>query len=395
MPTPYRSRNALALCFVAAVLLVAGCRALEFPQPTQGAAGDWTLEGASPGRGNTLATDLTFPLAQAWKYNATAAFGPGSALIIGDMVLAANLKGEVHGVHRENGKRIGIKSFGDAIAGAPAAHAGVLYVPVALGKQSIIAYDLASGRTLWTSKGAAVEAGLLFHGGRLLSVDVDGAAQSRDAATGAEQWRYESGRNTVVRASPLLTEQGLFVYADDAGHVTALRVETGEPVWSVDVGAPVQGTPASAGGRIFAPTSRGALVALDAADGAEAWRFSLPDTTVRMAPPAADARQVAFGASDGALRLADAATGQIAWTFQVDEVLPSPPLMSPGALLVGGMGEALYGLDRLTGRLVWRGEVDGRIKSALAAGDGGVVVLAEPNAVYYFKPSDSTYAQQR
>jgi Ca-activated chloride channel family protein len=56
------------------------------------------------------------------------------------------------------------------------------------------------------------------------------------------------------------------------GEVFCLSAETGEPLWSADVGEPVLFQPAVAGGRVYVPTYLGSLICLETGDaGDDGW----------------------------------------------------------------------------------------------------------------------------
>jgi outer membrane protein assembly factor BamB len=136
---------------------------------------------------------------------------------------------------------------------------------------------------------------------------------------------------------------------------------------------------------LYVPTTRGRFYALEAAQGRLRWQVTLPDTTVRFSTPAVDGALVVVGASDGKLRAFDTATGDLRWTFENDAALTAAPLLTPNTVYVGSMGRLLFAIDRATGVAKGQLELKGRVKSALAARDGYLVVLAEPRFVYLFK----------
>ena len=115
------------------------------------------------------------------------------------------------------------------------------------------------------------------------------------------------------------------------------------------------------------------------------WSLALPDTTVRFSPPAVDDGLVVVGASDGLLRAFDPATGELRWSFEVDEAFAAAPLMTPERVYIGSMAGKVYGVDRATGEVLWEHRLRGRVKSALAARDGFLIVLSEPHFVYLFR----------
>ncbi|GIV59819.1 MAG: hypothetical protein KatS3mg043_0908 [Rhodothermaceae bacterium] len=383
----------------AVLLLGTGCTALRLERPALVRESDWLTEGDSPRRGHAVDVPLNPPLDLAWTYDAGGGFGPVSPLLLGEAVLVATRHGEVHGIRVADGKKIGTQGVGEAVDGTPAVGHGLLYVPVAWGGKVLRALDLARPAEVWSlRKAPPIEAGVLLLGQTLFVADVEGTVWALDARTGETRWTRRLHETTGTRggaavlATPVATGSdpsdpaGRVVVVDEQGRVAALRPGDGTPVWTRHLGRPVEVTPTTDGATLFFATTRGRLLALEAATGQVRWTFAVPDTTVRLAAPALDGRDLAVGGSDGVLRLLDAATGQVRWTFAAPDAITAPPLLTRETIYVGTMGRMLYAVNRSDGMKTWEYRLEGRVKSAMAARDGLLVVLAEPHAVYAFVP---------
>ena len=377
---------------IAALAAIGGCRALQVERPGVVTEGDWLTEGAVPERQRAVEAEIAPPLEEAWVYDADAGFGPGSPLLLGDVVLVATRKGEVHAISLTTGKRQGSSEFGDAVEGAPAVAEGVIYVPGAWGGRALHAYSLSRSQTLWSKKGAPVEAGLLLLDGALYAADVEGVVRAYRAKDGEVLWEQPLDSTAGFHATPLQAGPGRLVVADDRGRLRAMAAETGEFLWQQELEAPTYETPASDGEAVYVPTTRGLFVALDAETGLVRWRYAIEDRTVRFTAPALASGALVFAGTDGVVRALDAATGDVRWTRQVEEAITAPPLLTPDVVYVGSMGRQLYALRRATGEVLWEEELEGRIKSGMAAREGHLVVLAEPENVYLFKPATPDYA---
>ncbi len=369
-----------------------GCQSLKLERPRAVTDADWLTEGDSPLRQHAADVALDPPLEEAWVYNAGGGFGAVSPLILRDVVLVANEKGEVHAIDLETGKKRGQENFGEAIHASPVVGEGVLYVPLAWGGTVLRAYDLARATDRWRIRGVPIEAGLFLREKTLYTIDVESRLFAYDVQTGTPRWQLTLDSMATVFASPVTTASGHMVVADDRGSVLCLDPEDGTEVWRQALRSPVQVTPASSGERLYLSTTRGRLFALDAATGRPRWHFSVPDTTVYFAAPALAGETLFFGGSDGALRALDARTGSVLWTFQVEDAFTAPPIVTRETVYVGSMGRMLYGVDRATGAKRWEHRLKGRVKSAMAARDGMLVVLTEPHHVYLFQPASLDYA---
>ncbi len=386
-------RGGLRLAALALALGLAGCTVLRLEHAKVVDADDWLTEGDSPRRENRADVTLDPPLEEAWTVNAGAGFGPVSPLILGETVLAATRKGEVVAVHRSDGKKLGTQGFGDVIEGSPVIAGGVLFVPVAWGKQTLRAYDLVAAKERWARRDLPpIEAGLLLLEDVLIAVDVESKAHAVAVKTGEELWSATLDERASVLATPVVSRAGHVLVADDRGRVVALRPEDGAPVWTRDLDAPVEVTPTTDGHTLFLATTRARLFALDADRGAVRWVFEAPDPTVRLAAPAISGDDLVFGGSDGVLRALDSATGALRWTFEAPDAITAPPLITRNTVYVGTMGRWLYAVDRSTGEKRWEHRLKGRVKSPMAARDGVLVVLTEPHEVYLFRPAKKALA---
>lgn len=370
------------IIFAALLLGISGCRALDLNP------GEVTWD-ADP-RG-TLPLHISGeapepPLALAWLYNAGAGFGQGSPVILGETVFVYTRKGEVHAVELATGRRRGMKNFGDVLEGAPVIYKNTLVVPVGWGRRALIAYDLLQGEARWTRRGAPVKAGLLSVGDTFVAVDTESTLRRHVIDDGDILWELPLGREHLVHATPMRVRDNI-ILADDRGLVVAIDLEDGTRRWETFLGSPVYTSLAADDSTVYVPTTRGRLYALDAQTGTECWKLTLPDTTVRFTKPARDDDLLVLGGTDGILRALSPASGKELWTFRSADALTAAPFLTPRTIYVGSMGGMLYGVDRNLGVLQWEEKLRGRVKSALAAKDGSLVVLAEPRYVYLFASS--------
>lgn len=381
-----------ALILIATLAAMPGCRALQVNRPGVVTEQDWLTEGAAPERRRAVEAEVALPLEEVWIYDADAGFGPGSPLLLGDVVLVATRQGEVHAINLVTGRRQGSSEFSDAVEGTPAIADGMIYVPGAWGGRALYAYDLSRSQTRWSKKGAPVEAGLLLLGGTLYAADVEGVIRAFRAKDGEVLWEQPLDSMATIHAAPLRAGQGRIIVADDRGRLRAMDAEDGTFLWQQELEAPVYATPASDDEALYVPTTRGQFFALDAAQGLVRWRYAIEDRTVRFTAPTLAGTDLVFAGTDGVVRALDAETGDVRWTRQVEEAVTAPPLLTADIVYVGSMGRRLYALDRATGEVLWDEELKGRIKSGMAAREGHLVVLTEPQNVYLFKTAIPDYA---
>ncbi|MHC4252545.1 MAG: outer membrane protein assembly factor BamB family protein, partial [Planctomycetota bacterium] len=139
---------------------------------------------------------------------------------------------------------------------------------------------------------------------------------------------------------------GDFVYAapDPKGMVLALEGETGKVRWSAPMPDAVLGTIAVRGGTAICPVRNGEIVALDLKSaGKVLWRRRISERSPALSGPAFTGTHVYATTSDGYLVVLDAATGKILERVYINhEGKPgelgltfSSPLVSGGRVFVG------------------------------------------------------------
>jgi outer membrane protein assembly factor BamB len=155
------------------------------------------------------------------------------------------------------------------------------------------------------------------------------------------------GRGTAVVADGTVYTAGSDVAAFDA--------VSGALQWRMDVGGPVVGTPAVAGGLVLVGVDQSGVVALDATSGARLWRRNLPTYGFSSVTVAGDRVFVTVRNQLVALRLK---TGGILWSSAEWSAATcceaSTPSYADGLVLVGLRGSIVTAYDAKTGAQRWR-----------------------------------------
>lgn len=125
-----------------------------------------------------------------------------------------------------------------------------------------------------------------------------------------------SSRKNRIAAAPVVADGRVFTM--DAGTTVTATSTGGGTLWSVDLtasfdkgGGQSSGGLAVGGGRLYATTGYGELVALDAGSGAVIWRQRV-DAPISGAP-ATDGSAVYVSGRDGSAWAVDAASGKVIW----------------------------------------------------------------------------------
>ena len=191
------------------------------------------------------------------------------------------------------------------------------------------------------------------------------------------RWSFTPGTAARALASPVVAE-GFAASVDLDGTVNVVRADSGKLVWAASAGAPVQGTPAIAHGRLFVPTLGNKVVAFGLADGTPLWSTNVGGMT--MSSPAPVGSDIVFAAGFPQHRLLrlDGATGALLWQSPpvIDQPGNSSPAVAAGLVVVGSNGGHYYAFDAATGAARWDYQADGVVHLASPLIAGGRVYMA-------------------
>jgi outer membrane protein assembly factor BamB len=191
-----------------------------------------------------------------------------------------------------------------------------------------------------------------------------------------------AGSDDHVRlAAPPVIADGKLYFLDAETRVHAVDASNGREVWSErlrpDGGEDRHasgGGVAVAGGRVFVTTGFGFAVALDAANGSQAWRYE--GRTPFVTAPTAVGGRVYATTSDSELIAMDAGSGEVQWTFQ--SIAETARILSASSIAASedtviapfASGE-IAALLAANGRRVWTDSLSrtGRLTSLSAIND--------------------------
>ncbi len=247
---------------------------------------------------------------------------------------------------------------GAAVVAAPAAAPAA--PPVAVGQP-----DAGPLRPAWTRPlGGGVMSRLLLDDGTLFVSGMDGGVAAFAAADGQPLWQARTGGYCF--SSPVVAD-GLLVVGSADGHAYGLERASGRVRWKVRTGGPVYGSAAMAGGVAAIASGDGSVYGLGVGDGAVHWRWALPPgpSAFAQSPAATDGKRVFIGAWDMHVYALDAATGAEAWRYRATQkgfyysAAIGAPALAGGRLYVPSNDNVLHALDAATGARLWTHSVPG------------------------------------
>ena len=268
---------------------------------------------------------------------------------------------------------------------------GVAYdngrVFVATGFAHVIALDAVTGEEAWrTQVSGPMRAAPTAADGRVFAVTKDNQLHALDAATGGLLWSHTGIAETaglIGGASPAVDGE-IVIAPYSSGELFALRVENGRPLWSdnlsairrsdaVSALADIRGRPVIDGGRVYAASHSGRMVAIDLVSGRRVWEAEVGST---VQPWIAGQYLFVLSASGEVVALT-ADTGLVRWVTPIglfedpedrdDRIVWSSPMLAGDRLVVSGNTGELLSLSPYTGEVLGREKLPGGATVAAAA----------------------------
>ena len=272
-------------------------------------------------------------------------------VLMGDIIYASNLSGEVYAIHRLGGYRLWERKFETGIEGA-----------LTYGRSKVIVGDLY---------------------GNLIALN---------ARDGSDSWRFKISAEWL--SPPAISKDRVYA-ATSNDELYALSETQGKELWHYshrgDEKMTVRGSggPVVYGNEIFQGFSNGDLVALSATDGKVLWAKKLRSKErfydVDMSP-FVDEKSVIVGTFDGKVYDLDRTTGNVNWIFPVGSY--GGFLVEENRLYFSGLDGNFYCLDRLHGQLIWKTSFKHGVGLTPAKAGDYLVISTSGDPVYVLNPRD-------
>ncbi len=276
--------------------------------------------------------------------------------------------------------------------------------------ESVAAYDLGSGATVWRrtfeevyepypgakSFGKGPKSTPALEGGTLCSLSVTGTVACFEAAGGELLWRKSYGDRFEesyppfgTSMSPLFDAGRLIVHAGGhpAGALMALDPATGDEIWTYDGEGPGYSSPIVAtidGTRQIVTQAHRNIISVDAETGRLLWKFpSVTPCDQNIVTPTAYRDTLIFSSIDAGVYALRPRRAEGVWSVEKtwhntdwSLYMSSPVLI--GDTLAGFSKQRrgqLFALDAATGRERWKSEPGQGSHAALVGSDRGILSL--------------------
>jgi len=281
----------------------------------------------------------------AWELQAAGGFGPPA--VDGDTVYAGSADGNLYAVAIPTGKARWVYAAKEDLSTRPAVGGGL--VLVASLQDTAFAVDARTGAWKWHHRREQKGGALTIHGAAPVQVGdglafagySDGFVAALDLATGAARWeRRLAPAGSYVDVDGIALDDGRLYAAAYSGAVVAVDARTGKEAWSF--AAPGASRVMVAGGEVVAVTTA-SVVALSPATGAPIWTTALAGSPGGV--PALAGKWLVVPAGPGGLRWLEAATGRPLRHFDPGSGVLGAPGVGKGRIYVLSNGGDLYALD--------------------------------------------------
>lgn len=365
-------------------LVLVSCGGLRIERSIIVRPGDVLTYGGNNQRTADYDSSIPDSLVEYWEKDLSAGMGSGSPLLLDSMVVGGSLRGELYAINIRTGKLVGSIRLDDATPGSPAIDANVVVLPMSGGNESMEAYNLNDGRTVWRKKYEDVEMSPLLIAKRVYFGTIAGSIYCIERISGDVVWKYElpdNRRFNGFHALPAANDSLLFFGCDD-GSLYALRISDGALRWNTPVGGPIVGGTALMGDDVVATTLPGSVIAINPATGAIRWTSSTGSALY--APPAVCGDTVVVGGIDGIMHAIDGRDGKEIWKTNLDGPVNAGAAIAGGKVFVGTLKKIFFALSLADGHIIFSKELDGRVKSPAVVGYERVFVTTDEFTLFCF-----------
>jgi outer membrane protein assembly factor BamB len=268
-------------------------------------------------------------------------FGGGLAAD-GGRLYAASGFGRVVAFDADSGKPLWTKALGVPIRTSPTAFNGKVFVVNS--ESQLFALSGENGNELWTSRGLPEGATILSNvspavsGNTLVVSFPSGEINALDLSNGSPRWTDSVsggaiglGSSGVGDAARPVIDGDIVFASSSSGRMIATLAKSGERVWAKDIRAGQ--TPWVAGDTVFVVDTSGRVHALARKTGKTRWVAQLPDDRLWSGPIVAGGKLWAVS-SKGLLVGLDARSGEVATKTPLDNAVFIPPVVASGRMYV-------------------------------------------------------------
>ena len=193
------------------------------------------------------------------------------------------------------------------------------------------------GARRWRTAVEGTVTSIYWNTGWLLATTDKNALLAVRAMDGTVIWRRDL--DAALQSAPAPDGDRLYL-SSKSGSLSALAIQTGDPVWTIQLPKPGNGILA-VGDRLYIGSQDDMFYCLSAKDGKVIWRWKTGADVI--GTPAIDAKRVYFVSLDNVLRALDRNSGSLRWQTSLPMRPSIGPILTGWTLLVTGSAAELHG----------------------------------------------------
>jgi outer membrane protein assembly factor BamB len=308
-----------------------------------------------------------------WSYDSAAGY-EAQPLIVGGLVIAISLEGEVAAIDGSTGARRDVLRLPAGVSATPAISGDTLFVVTR--DSELRAVALAGLTEMWHRPGYDADASPAIAEDLVLAGAKNGALVARHSSDGTEAWTVPA-----PAAARVAVEGDLVVTSGDgSGEVTWIDLGGDKTSVSKPTGGADTLTPALVDGNVYVAHRDviGGSNGVDAFDATREplWRFEEPDG-LRIEGIGVDGDIVYVHTEVPArVHALDRATGDLRWSEDVHVASLGGGAIADGLLYVVGSPDALSAIDLSTGQTAWTVPLEVTAEPSPLVVSGGLVIVA-------------------
>ncbi|MGI8581905.1 MAG: PQQ-binding-like beta-propeller repeat protein, partial [Chitinophagaceae bacterium] len=192
------------------------------------------------------------------------------------------------------------------------------------------------------------------------------------------KWVFSSDANII--STPVIIN-GLVVFGNQQGIVTALSLKTGKQTWTFKTGGSIYSSPSTQQNKIVFGSADGYVYCIND-NGKEIWKTKTGAAVLGC--PRIENNIVYIGGSDHSFRAMHLSSGKEIWNFNgLNGPVVSTPVINKSDVIFAAWDTYLYSLNKSTGQLSWKWSNGSSIKNYSPA---SCIPVIKDDVIYVVAP---------
>lgn len=331
-----------------------------------------------------------------------------SPAVVDNIVYVGSADKHFYAVNIKNGKEIwGVETTG-AVESSPTVSGGRVYFGANDGR--LYCLDIKDGREIWHFQAnTEIISSPVIENGIVYFNSADDKVYALKSENGEILWRYNRRyiKKIVKRMFTSLAAYSNKIYCNFSdGYMVAIEKSSGHEIWSKRIGSSSETwssrseaviarlTPTVNNGLVYVIDENGFIIALDAENGDEKWRFDI----IKSSDFAMNKDYMFIAGYDGRIIAIKKASGDIIWRKRVSQGTPVSAIIADKYLIIasnyksesifsGSIGSLVDIFDLDKGKKMWSENIDSTTSTSLAAAYNSLLFVTDKGHLRIYKSS--------